>query len=214
MNVSDVMTRDVVTVCPETSLKDVARLLVERHISGVPVADADGRLLGVVSEGDFISKEVAAASGLTSPRHHLFRGDDPDDMALIALGNAVTAGEAMSSPPITVGPRASLSEAAQLMGRRGVKRLPVLEDDRIVGIVTRADIVRSFTRDDAQVGRDVRDALRAVDSVDVTVSDGLVTLVGSVSHESIVETIRTVTGSIPGVTAVNTSAVTWRDELP
>jgi CBS domain-containing protein len=213
VNVSDVMTRDVVTVSPETPLKDVARLLVERHISGVPVADPTGRLLGVVSEGDFISKEVAAASGLTTPRHHFLRGDDKNEAALIARGNALTAGEAMSSPAITIAPDSSLAQAAQVMGRNGIKRLPVVEDERVVGILSRADVVRSFTRDDAQIGQDVHAALRAVDSIEISVCDGVVTLAGSVSHESIVQTIRTLTASIPGVAAVDATGITWPEPL-
>lgn len=211
MNVVDVMTRDVATVSPETSLKDVARLLVERQISGVPVVDADGRIVGVVSEADFVSKEVAVTSGLTAPRHHFLRGDDKDDVALLARGKAATAGEAMTSPPITIEAEAPLADAARIMDRKKVNRLPVVEDEKLTGIVTRADIVRAFIREDDQVERDVRDALRAVDAIEIAVRDGVVVLAGTVSHESIVPTITTLTASIPGVTAVDSSALSWRD---
>jgi CBS domain-containing protein len=213
MDVRDVMTREVVTVGPGTSLKEVARLLVEKRISGVPVVDDGGELLGIVSEADYVTKEVAASSGVVAPRHHFLRGDDKTDVARIARGRATTAGEAMSSPPITVEPWASVADAARVMDGKRVNRLPVVDAGQMVGIVTRADIVRAFTRDDTQVERDVHDALRAVDGVVISVHDGFVSLAGTVSHETIVPTLTALTASIPGVTSVDGSKLSWREPL-
>lgn len=211
MDVGEMMTREVVTVRPEVPLKEVAVLLVERRISGVPVVDAAGGLLGVVSEADFVAKEVAVADGLHEPKHHLLRGEDREAAARLARGRATTAGEAMTSPPITVTAETPLADAARLMQSRNINRLPVIDGDLLVGIISRADIVRAFARDDDQVEHDVRAALRAVDGLDISVRNGVVTLAGTVSHPTIVPTIATLVGSIPGVTTIDTVAVAWRE---
>src|SRR5215208_4850606 len=143
MNVSQIMSSEVTAVAPDTPLKEVASLLVERAISGVPVMDGD-ELLGVVSETDIVAKErgpVPPASLIEK----LIRGSGDTNLKL----EARTAGDAMTSPAVTIDAWRSVAAAASLMGEHGVNRLPVLEDGHLVGIVTRNDIVRAFTRGDA-----------------------------------------------------------------
>jgi len=148
MKIDALMTTKVVTVTPETSLKDVARLLVENRISGVPVCDADGVVLGVVSEADILAKEEGLVErGLLASVLEF----GPDAQKI----NARTAGEAMSAPPITIAPGRPVSEGARLMVERGITRLPVVEDDRLAGIVTRADLVAAFTRSDEEIEREI-----------------------------------------------------------
>src|SRR5438445_174573 len=154
MKIADVMTKQVRTVGRETPLKEVARILAYLGISGLPVVSPEGRVLGIVSEGDLLFKERGA-----TPAH---RGgllglllDWDEDEAEVKL-QARTAGEAMSSPVITIGPKAALTEAASLMLDKHVKRLPVLgEDGTLLGIVTRADLVRAFLRPDSEIEREI-----------------------------------------------------------
>src|SRR3954451_24247248 len=144
MIVSQLMTTNVLTVTPETSLKEVATILSERRISGLPVV-ADGIVVGVVSEADILLRERGAPEvqhGVLA-RLRLRRADD-------ARLHATTAGEAMTSPALTVGPRKRVHEAARLMTDRRINRLPVVAGGALVGIVTRADLVRAFTRSDEQ----------------------------------------------------------------
>lgn len=210
MLVRDIMTTPVVTVRPETPLKEVARLLVERRISGVPVVDADGRVLGVVSEADFLAREAGEAR---SPRHLLWWFVAPREAAQSARLRSTTAGGAMTSPAITIGPDRSLSEAAALMARSKVNRLPVVEAGRLVGIVSRADIVRAFARSDEVLFEIVRDTLRAVDGLRVvSVRDGIVTLAGTVKHEALARTARKVVERIDGVVAVDDRDLSWEPE--
>jgi CBS domain-containing protein len=152
MRVAELMTTDVLTVGPETPLKEVAGLLAARGISGAPVVDDKGILLGVVSEADILAKE-------RRPRrqsrlgHLLGYPDHPDEKSL-----ARTAAEAMTAPALTIGADRRIDAAAALMLDRSVNRLPVVDrDGALVGIVTRADLVRAFVHTDAEIEREIRD---------------------------------------------------------
>jgi CBS domain-containing protein len=117
LKVRDLMTPDVVTVGPTTPIKDVARSLVDHRISGVPVVDDDERVLGVVSEGDLIVKEQGADSVERRPLARIF-GDSPATRAQLAKALALTAGDAMTAPAITVAADAPVAEAAAMMTSR------------------------------------------------------------------------------------------------
>ena len=209
MNVADIMTTDVVTVTPETSLRDVAVILVERRISGVPVVDGE-RLVGVVSEADFLAKEAGELRHVAPAALRRLLGESRADEQRTARVQATKAGEAMTSPAHTIGPDSSLAEAARQMDERKINRLPVVDDGRLVGIVTRADIVRSFVRGDTAVDADLRRALRAVDGLYIeSVRDGVVVLTGTVRHRALVETVAHLAAAVPGVVAVNTQGIRW-----
>jgi CBS-domain-containing membrane protein len=211
MKISELMQRDVITVAPETSLKDVASLLVEHRISGLPVCEPDGRVCGVVSEADILLKEQGLALELSG-----FLGRILDD----AYGDtqrveARTAGDAMTSPAITVAPNDDVTEAARLMTSKHVNRLPVVEGAHLVGIVTRADLVRAFRRDDESIRREiVEDVLLtnlwiAPEAVDVTVEDGVVTLAGTVETRTIAEIVVAYVRRVLGVVTLE-SSLDWR----
>ena len=212
MKVEDLMSREVVTVAPETPLKDVATLLVEQRISGVPVVDHDREVVGVVSEADILIKERGPR-----PRHGgllgwLLDGGVPDDERLAAR----TARGAMTRPAITVGARASVAEAARLMTENGIKRLPVVSsNDILVGIVTRADLVRAFARSDEEILREIReDVVRQTLWIEgagpnVRVNRGDVTLAGELERRSEVELLERLVARVPGVVSV-LSRVSWR----
>jgi len=209
MKVRDAMTSTVITVQPETPLKEVAELLVERRISGVPVVDREGMPLGIVSEADFVTKEAAGADARRHSWLRWFNGasEERHERELVA---ARTAGDAMSAPAVVIDADRPLSEAAQRMADHRVNRLPVLEDGRLAGILTRADIVRAFARGDDDLQAAAAAALRAVDGLDVVeVRDGVVTLRGTVASEELKHTISAVVRALDGVVAVDDRDVSW-----
>src|SRR3990172_6043670 len=145
MKIKDVMTRDVITVGPETPLKEAAVILGRNGISGLVVVDGDGAVVGVLSEADILLKEGGERSAHTGLFGWLF---ETGGAALEQKLAARTAGEAMTAPALTIGPERPLHEAAARMIEDGVNRLPVLEDGKLVGIVSRADLVGAFPRTD------------------------------------------------------------------
>lgn len=207
MKISDVMTRDVRTVTPETPLKEAAALLAREGISGLPVVDADGAVLGVLSEADILVKESGP-----QPAHHglLAWLLEPVDPALPAKLEATSAGEAMSSPALTIAPERPLREAATRMLEQGVNRLPVVDDEgRLVGIVSRGDLVRAFTRGDEEIRREIEEeVLRRVlwlddpSAIRVTVTGGAVRLEGAVASASDAELLPRFVQRVPGVVQV------------
>jgi CBS domain-containing protein len=214
MKVKDVMTTDVVSVPPGASLKEAARLMVERRISGLPVVDASGGVLGVISEGDLLVKE---RGGSLDARGFLawLIGAQEDGWSKL---EARVVGEAMTTPAATIGPERPVATAATLMLDREVNRLPVVDrDGRLVGIVTRADLVRAFARADAEVAREIRDEVigrqlwLAEDTVTVEVAAGEVVLRGSVERRGDAEVLPKLAAHVPGVVAVS-SEVTWRED--
>ena len=210
MQVKDVMTREVVTVEPQMSLKDVARLLVERRVSGVPVAERDGTVVGVVSEGDILVKE-REQHGPPSLLGHLLDWDAAER----DKRSAKDASDAMTAPAVTIRPTRPLHEAAALMLDRSINRLPVVDEHRrLVGIVTRADLVRAFVRTDEEIEREIRqDALmRALwvspDHFSIEVDGGEVTIEGHTHDAETAEVLTRLVERVPGVVQVF-SRVTW-----
>lgn len=212
MKVKDVMVTEVTTVAPETSLKDVATILAERGISGLPVVDSGGAVVGVVSEADILLKQTAPEPRRGGVLGWLLGSPAPEDAKL----DARTAGDAMTSPAVTVEPDRPVARAAALMVEKGVNRLPVVRDGELVGIVTRADIVRAFTRDDAEIAREIREDLIlkqfwiAPESVTVEVDHGDVKLSGEVEKKSVAELLASFVERVTGVVSVS-SSLSWRE---
>ena len=204
MKVAELMTRDVATVTPETSLRAAASLLATRTISGVPVVDASGTVVGVFSEADILAK----VSG-ERPRGGLLGWLLEADVALDDKIRARTVGEGMTAPAITIAPNRPVHEAAARMVAESVNRLPVVEDGKLVGIVTRADLVRAFTRTDAEIAREIEtEILRRTlwlepGAVTVTVTDGTVRLEGEVETETDAELLPVFVARVPGVVSVD-----------
>ncbi len=211
--VGDVMTRAVVSVRSSTPLMEVAQLLVERRISGLPVVDDHGRLLGVVSEGDFLMKEQGAGAVRHRPLARIF-GELRAARSKLAKVGALTAGEAMTAPALTIGSGRHISEAAAVMTARGVNRLPVVDDGRLVGIVTRADLVRAYVRSDEELAVAIRDdvLLRILwlDPAQFTVAvhDGVASIGGRVERRSTAEMIERAVSMVPGIVDVE-AALQW-----
>jgi CBS domain-containing protein len=189
--VRDVMTTSVVTVDRITPYKEIARLLAEHRISGLPVLMMGRHVAGVVTEADLLAGQQktarrvrAAASRTWWPR---WRPEHP----------ALTAGELMTAPAITIGPDATVPAAARLMTTHHVRRLPVVgEDGKLIGVVSRRDLLSVFLRPDAAIAADVRRVLDEIvladpADADVTVRNGVVTLTGALKpatgeHEDLI----------------------------
>jgi CBS domain-containing protein len=213
MTVRDVMTRSVVSVRPGTPLKEVAQLLIDHRISGLPVVDDDGAVLGIVSEADFLVKEQGAEAVRHRPLARIL-GESRESRSQLAKIGALTAGEAMTAPAVTASSGRRIAEAAAVMTARGINRLPVVDDGRLVGIVTRADLVRAYVRSDDELASTIReDVLRRIMWLDpalfaVIVTDGAASISGRVERRSTAEMIERAVGMVPGIMNVHAD-VTW-----
>ncbi|MER6536173.1 CBS domain-containing protein [Streptomyces sp. 900105755] len=207
--VGEVMTSDVVEAHPETTFKDVVRLLDRHRISGLPVVDHDDKVVGVVSQTDLVRRQAARPSDGRSPRSRRHSPGRLKRPRPSAAAGTVTARDLMSTPAITVHPEQRIADAARVMERHGVERLPVVdEEDRLIGIATRRDLLRVFLRTDDEIGREVRDEVLdltlglAPGSVAVAVRDGMVTLTGAVPRHGDIPTAIRMTYRVDGVVGV------------
>lgn len=199
MRVLDIMTTEVVTVTPGMSLKEAARTMTDVGVSGLPVLDEDGRIIGIITEADFLAREA----GRSEPRRRrlldaLF--NEPQ------VAEAETVEQAMTLDPFVIYPEASLTEAARVMVNHGVKRLPVVDaEGRLAGVISRADVVAAFTRPDDVIEDEIReDVIRRIlfledGVVDVTVVDGVVTLQGTLPTKSDTRLLEELTRRLDGV---------------
>lgn len=202
MKVRELMTEQVVSVPPEMSLREAAALLVERDISGLPVV-LGSEVVGVLSEADIVAKASAGSPEHASLFSWLFEPDASERKV-----SAQTVAEAMTAPALTIDATRPVYEAARRMISEGVNRLPVVEDGKLVGILTRADIVRAFVRADGELAREIReDILRRTfwvqpGSVTVTVEQGRVSIRGEVETDADAEMLPIFVSRVPGVVSV------------
>jgi CBS domain-containing protein len=202
MRVADVMSTQVLTVRPETTLKEVAELLGSRGISGAPVVDEAGHVVGVVSEADILAKERKPRRASRLDR--FFARETADRKAA-----ARTAGEAMTAPAVTIGAERRVDAAAATMLDRSVNRLPVIDrEGLLVGIVTRADLVRAFVHTDEQVEREIRDEVLLhelwldPEEYALSVQKGEVTITGPARTEAERDLLIRRISLVPGVVSV------------
>ncbi|MBJ7903189.1 CBS domain-containing protein [Streptomyces sp. DSM 110735] len=197
------MTRAVVAVGSGTLFRDLVERMEQWGVSALPVLEGDGRVIGVVSEADLLPKEE-------------FRDSEPDRltqlrrMADLAKAGAVTAGELMSTPAVTVHADATLPEAARIMAVKGVKRLPVIDaQGALVGVVSRGDLLKVFLRPDAELADEIRRSVvdvlfpAPVEPVHVMVAEGVVTLTGCVRDAERIELASRMTRGVEGVVDVD-----------
>ncbi len=182
--VRDVMTTRVVAVKEKATFKDIATLLTEYRVSAFPVLDDEGKVIGVVSEADMLSKEALVADmGVQAARLGRIAGSPHHDE--FAKAAAVTAADLMTKPPVVVTPDEPVTSAARLMYHGRVKRLPVVgEKGQLVGIVSRADVLSVYSRPDSEIRQEITENvirgefLADPDQFAVSVKDGIVTLEG------------------------------------
>ncbi|MFD7663893.1 CBS domain-containing protein [Streptomyces sp. NPDC059788] len=201
--VAEVMTWEVVQARPDTPAQELARLLDVHRISGLPVVDGDDKVMGVVSRTDLPVPPGGRAAPAGRPQ------PAPRRTAGAGAARGTTAGEVMTTPAVTVHPEHRVVDAARIMQRRHVDRLPVVdEEDRLIGITTRRDLLRVFLRSDEQIRAEVVEEVlgRALDvppdDVRVRVRDGLVTLRGTLAHEDDIPPAIGLTWRVDGVVGV------------
>ncbi|MGA5564625.1 CBS domain-containing protein [Streptomyces platensis] len=199
--VSDVMTRTVAAVDREARFKEIVETMERWQVSALPVLAGEGRVVGVVSEADLLPKEE-------------FRESDPDRLEQlrrlddVRRAGALSAGELMTGPALTVRANATLSQAARTMARGSVKRLPVVDAHGVLqGIVSRADLLKVFLRSDDDLAEEVRYVVgelftAPVKDLRVTVVDGVVTLSGRVRDTSLIPVAARLVRAVEGVVDV------------
>jgi CBS domain-containing protein len=197
MRAHQIMTRDVITVLPDTSILEAANKMLENHVSGLPVVDSSGQLVGIVSESDFLRraeigtqhKRARWLQYFLSPGH--VAGDFIHDR-----GRKVE--DVMTADPITADEETPLDDLVALMEKNGIKRLPVLQDGKLVGIVTRANLLRAVasmareipdpTADDEHIRERIIRTLEATDwrpvGLQVSVRNGVVHLHGIILNDN------------------------------
>jgi CBS domain-containing protein len=195
VRVVDVMTSDVITVRPDTTITEAARLMFRNRISGLPVCDDEATLIGMITEADFLRLEVA--------RHNETMMDTVE-----------TVGQVMTQDVTTIAPGVALADAARVMVYEDINRLPVVDSDsRMLGIISRLDVVAAFTRPDDVVEDEIReDVLRRVmgvdlDAIDVTVASGLVTLTGTIGTRAEAALLEELVRRLDGVLRVDNQLI-------
>ena len=217
MKARDIMTRSVVTITPATTVPEIARLLLEERIGGVPVVEGE-RVVGIVSEGDLLRRHEIGTDG-HDPTAPWWMGffERVTDAADYVKSHALRAADVMTRKVVSVTEEAPAAEMAELLGKRRIRRLPVLRDGRLVGIVTRANLVQALAlRTMAQAASAATDdeAIRArlVEELDghawwrtatsVMVDRGVVHFWGVYDGEDAKQAARVAAENIPGVRAV------------
>jgi CBS domain-containing protein len=213
MRAGDVMTADVVTVGPATSVTDLAKLMLERRISGVPVVDENGGLVGIVSEGDLMRR-----AELITARRPWWAAEArsaEESAKAYVKAHGLKAGDIMTTGVVTIGEHDPLDKIAMLFETHGIKRAPVMRDGKIVGIVSRANLLQGlaagkgvgFGPDDGAIRAAVMEAAREdagvrAALVDITVANGVVHLWGNVGSKAERDAVRVCAEAAEGVRAV------------
>lgn len=220
MKVREVMSTRVHTATPDTPYKELLQRMLTDKISGLPIVDDVGLVVGIVTEADLIRK--VAFGGGRDPHvilSLLSRALTGQDSVWTVRVEGLKASEIMSQSVVSVGPDDEVDHAARVMLAHHVKRLPVLEEGRLVGLVARRDLMRFFEVADAtiaaEVERSLTDLLSAPEGHQVTssVEAGVVSLSGTVLHSSDVAIVTSLVGATVGVVAVR-SAVIAREPEP
>ncbi|WP_285571879.1 CBS domain-containing protein [Actinoallomurus iriomotensis] len=191
------MTKSVVSAYPDAPFHEIVHVMIERGITALPVIDEEYRVLGFVSESDLLAKEAVEAR----PRRLGLRRRRG--------GRATKAADLMTTPAVSVRPETTIVRAAQLLDRRGIKRLPVVDDQgRLVGIVSRRDLLHVFARTDEEIREEVlqqvfaRLLLADPAAVSVRVRNGVVTLSGTLPQENLISIAVRLTAAVDGVVGV------------
>lgn len=213
----DLMSTGLLTFVPDMGLEAAARAMAERGVSGAPVVREDGLLVGIITEGDLIRRLADAAAPKSGWFARMFRAPE-EDAARFARVRGRTVKDAMTLDVATVGEDATAEQVAHLMESRGVRRVPVLRDGILVGVVSRADLLRALiidetgtalARSDAEIRRALSAALREQPWFDrqlmfFDVADGAVRLHGFCGSEDIRRALRVLAEGLPGVKRVET----------
>ena len=217
MKAQDIMTRDVTTVRPDTSVRDIAALMVEKHISGVPVLTDKGKIVGMVSQSDLLHRAEVG----TERKHKWWFRTFADSNALAreyAKAHGLKAHDIMSRYVVSVRDDAELRDVADILDNHRIKRVPVVQEGRLVGIITRGDLVRALSQvqisktvkkiDNAALHKTLHDRIRVQSWIDpsyisITVNDGVVELWGFVETVDQRNALRVLVEETDGVSRVD-----------
>lgn len=212
----DLMTKDLVTVPPDMPLSAVARIMAERGISGVPVVGPDGTLLGMLTEGDLIRRLAAATDKPASWFAGLF-ASPAEQAARFAKTHGRRARDAMTTAVHTATEDTPVEQIAALFERTGIRRVPILREGKLVGLVSRADLLRALLdaeesgsatqRSDAEIRRDIVHRMKQQPWADTffvfpEVKDGAVTFYGFCRSDAVEQGLRVLAEGVPGVKSV------------
>jgi CBS domain-containing protein len=210
----DLMTPDVVTVPPETPVMAIARLLADRGISAVPVVDGEGKVLGIVTEADLILRLAGEEDKPASWFAGLF-ADPAKQAERYARTHGMTARDLMTERVVSVTPETPASQIAQIMEEHNIRRVLVVQDGRLKGIVSRADLLRALVAppreeaelDDERIRRAILAAMKKEPWADtfytmVEVKDGIVTFHGFRRSDAVQKALRVLAQGVPGVKEV------------
>src|SRR6202171_6446253 len=196
MRAHQIMTRSVITATPETPIVEAANIMLQRHLSGLPVVNTAGKLIGIISEGDFIRRSEIGTQRKRGRWLKLILGPGKAATDFVHEHGCKVA-EIMTPEPLTITEDTALEEIVQVMEKNNVKRLPVIRGDKIVGIVSRANLLQAVaslarqipdpTADDDHIRNRVIDALEKNDwcpfGLSVIVREGIVHLSGVITEE-------------------------------
>jgi len=208
MRVRELMTADVITIGPDASLKEAARRMIEAGVSGLIVTEDDGSLVGVITEADFVKSE----SDRRPKKRARVLSWFSHDVEVPHFERLV--GDAMTSEVVSVSPETDHAEAARVMQTEKVKRLPVVDDGELIGIISRSDILRAFARPDESIIEELKEhVMRKVlwvdpKRVEVHVVEGNVVLEGQLETKSDAILLEDLAGRLDGVVSVK-SRLTW-----
>jgi CBS domain-containing protein len=216
MRADQVMNTSVISVRPETPVVEAAKIMLQGHISGLPVVDGTGKLVGIVSEGDFLRRGEIGTQKKRGRWLNFLIGPGREAVDFVhAQGRKV--GEVMTPDPLTITEETSLEDIVRLMERNSVKRLPVMRGDKMVGIVTRSNLLQAVaslardisdpTTDDDRIRASVLKSIEDNDwrpaSLDVIVRDGIVQLSGVIMDERSRQAIVVAAENVAGVKEVH-----------
>jgi CBS domain-containing protein len=223
MNASDVMVTKVITVGPDASVQEVANILLTNSISAVPVVDEHGKLAGIISEGDLIRRADLGTERHRSWWLELFAGAGKEELALeYVRSHARKVGDIMTRDVITATPGTPLRDIAALLEKKRIKRVPIVDQGKIVGIVSRANLVQALAmlRKESEPGTTSDSVIRekvmarfnserwtTFSTLNATVQGGTVELWGVVGSEAEKEAARVAAETVPGVYAVENNVI-------
>ena len=217
MRASDIMTTKVVTISPDLKVDEIARVLLEKGISAVPVADENGKVLGIVSEGDLLRRHENHTERRHSSWLSLFTSSE-DEARDYAKTHGMTAAQVMTDKIISVDEETLVGDIAQLLEKRRIKRVPVIQDGKLVGIVSRANLLHGLAAskdagpaapsvDDRQLRKNILAKLENENwishgALNVIVTSGSVELWGWVNSEDERKALMIAVETVEGVTSV------------
>ena len=225
MRAHQIMTRPAITVTPETTIAHAAGIMLQRHVSGLPVVDGDGKLVGIVSEGDFLRRGEIGTERKRGRFLRFILGPGREATDFVREHGRKIA-EVMTPEPLTITEDTTLEEIVALIERHHVKRLPVMREDRLVGIVSRSNLLQAVaslareipdpTADDDHIRSRVFDALGKNDwcpqGLGVVVRDGIVHLSGIITDERSRQAAIVAAENVTGVKKVH-DQLCWVDPM-